>query len=89
MNDVKGAFDAASTADIQSSCQAFDKLQPGQGGQIQGEYNCKGGVENANSDTSSTTGGANGSGNSAAGIAVNMAGVLGLTVVGLVFQAML
>ncbi len=100
LNDVKGAFDIVSTADISASCTTFGKLAPGTqggGGQIQGTYNCQSNNANANSDTSSgsnsTSGGSGGSGNkngnSAAGTAVNMVAVLGLAVVGLAAQSLL
>ncbi len=92
---MKGAFDIVSTADIKTSCDAFNKLAPaanGGGGQIQGTYNCQSNVANANSDTGS--GGkpgssGNGNGNSAAGLTINMAAVLGLTLVAGLAQAVL
>jgi len=99
LNDVKGAFDVESTQDISSSCSTFSKLAPtskGGNGEIQGTYTCTGDVANANSDTSSNTngsssggGGSGGNGNSAAGIAINMVSVLGLTGAGVLMQALL
>jgi len=90
LNDVKGAFDVISTKDIKSSCDKFSQLSSsGGGGQIQGSFTCDSNNANANQDTSSGSGGGSGNGNSAAGIAINMASVLGLTLLGVVFQTML
>ncbi|KAK9417928.1 hypothetical protein SUNI508_08576 [Seiridium unicorne] len=61
LNDVRGAFDVSSTGDLTDSCEAFDKLSPSSGGQIQGEYSCTSNNANANNDTS-TTGGTSTSG---------------------------
>ncbi|OAA67298.1 GPI-anchored cell wall organization protein ecm33 [Niveomyces insectorum RCEF 264] len=97
LNDVKGAFDVVSTADISSSCATFKKLAPGSqggGGQIQGTYTCQSNNANANSDTSPTsTGSATGSsststknGNGAAGLSINTLAVLGLAGVAAIAQ---
>ncbi|KAK0720883.1 hypothetical protein B0H67DRAFT_552974 [Lasiosphaeris hirsuta] len=83
LNDVKGAFDVSSTADISASCDGFKKLAPtkdGGAGQIQGTYACTSNNENANQDTGTGTSTGGGSGstggkkdNSAAGVTFNTA----------------
>ena len=95
LSDVKGAFSAISAVDdMKDSCAVFAKQAPkGQGGnnQIQGKYDC-GKDPAANSDTTGTgitgggSGGSGGGGNAAAGFSVNMASVLGLTLVAAVYQ---
>ncbi|KAK3942240.1 GPI-anchored cell wall organization protein ecm33 [Diplogelasinospora grovesii] len=96
LNDVKGAFDISSTADISSSCNTFQKLAPssqGGGGQIQGTYSCTSNNANANSDTGTGTSGSgsggssSGSNNTAAGLTINHA-LLGLAAVGGFAQAL-
>lgn len=95
LNDVKGAFDLVSTADVTKSCDAFGKIAPqddGGEGQIQGTYNCQGNNADANSDTGTGTsdgGSGNGDdGSGAAGVAVNSL-VLGLAAVGALFATVL
>lgn len=79
--DVRGAFDASSTANITASCDTLEKDAPtNQGGnnKIQGTFSCTSDNANANSDTgtnTSSTGSTSGSGSSsnstAAGVVVN------------------
>ncbi|KAK4121327.1 hypothetical protein N657DRAFT_577959 [Parathielavia appendiculata] len=94
LEDVKGAFDVSSTADIQSSCDNLLKKAPqnqGGDGKIQGTFSCTGLNENANEDTDSEpTGdgdvtGSNGGddkGSGAAGVTFNAAlfGLVGIAV---------
>ncbi|KAK3327132.1 hypothetical protein B0T19DRAFT_153999 [Cercophora scortea] len=100
LDDVKGAFDISSTADVSKSCDTFQKLAPstqGGGGQIQGTYSCTSHNDQANSDTGSGTssgGGSSGGGdstgtknNTANGLSFNAA-ILGLAVVGGFSQAL-
>ncbi|KAI8963711.1 hypothetical protein F5Y11DRAFT_135475 [Daldinia sp. FL1419] len=52
LKDVKGAFEVVSTEDINKSC---DDLKSLDGGVVQGHYECKGKVADANNDTSSAS----------------------------------
>lgn len=82
LNDVKGAFDLASTNDITSSCTTFNAL----GNKIQGTYSCVSNNENAN-DASSSGSGSSSSGsdsdNAASPVALSMPLVLGLAAFGI------
>lgn len=92
LNDVKGAFDVSSTEDIESSCETFAKLQPDQGGEIQGEYSCTSKNANANNDTSDAGDGSSssGSGNSAASaISISTSAVVTLAGLAAVVSAFL
>ncbi|KAH8893508.1 hypothetical protein GQ53DRAFT_645091, partial [Thozetella sp. PMI_491] len=89
LGDVKGAFDASSTANINSSCKTLEALSGTGGGHpIQGTFHCTSNNETANTDTGTGTtggsGGSSGSGNNtAAGVQINHALLgLGLAVVG-------
>lgn len=89
INDVKGAFDIASTTNITASCDTFEALN----GVIQGSYSCEGEKANANDDTSdgdSGSSGSSGSGsddndNAGASVAVNSV-ILGAIFIGAVAQ---
>ncbi|KAK4104530.1 hypothetical protein N658DRAFT_418805 [Parathielavia hyrcaniae] len=90
LEDVKGAFDVSSTADISSSCDNLLQKAPqnqGGDGRIQGTFTCTALNENANEDTDSDpngdgnvdgSGGDGGSG--AAGVTFNAAlfGLVGI-----------
>lgn len=52
LKDVKGAFEVVSTEDIDDSCSDLKSLD---GGVVQGHYECKGKVADANNDTSSAS----------------------------------
>ncbi|KAK0708783.1 GPI-anchored cell wall organization protein-domain-containing protein [Apiosordaria backusii] len=82
LDNVRGAFDASSSADISDSCEAFDKLAPqneGGNGAIQGTYECTSNNTQANEDTDGSTSGDGSSGsggdkdNGAASMALNTA----------------
>ncbi|GKT91206.1 GPI-anchored cell wall organization protein ecm33 [Colletotrichum tofieldiae] len=60
LEDVKGAFDTQSTGDIDTSCDAFNKME---GRQIQGDYKCRSNNTKANEDGDSNGGSAGGSQN--------------------------
>ncbi|KAK2033324.1 hypothetical protein LX32DRAFT_581188 [Colletotrichum zoysiae] len=60
LDDVKGAFDTQSTGDIDTSCDAFNKMK---GRQIQGDYKCRSNNTKANEDGDSNGGSAGGSKN--------------------------
>ncbi|KAI0134395.1 hypothetical protein BJ170DRAFT_197320 [Xylariales sp. AK1849] len=81
LNDVRGGFDASSTGDISSSCDTLNKLQPGQGGEIQGSYSCTSNNANANNDTS--TGGTSSGTNSTGNAAIAMTGMSMSSLIGL------
>ncbi|KXX81936.1 Protein ecm33 [Madurella mycetomatis] len=91
---VEGAFDVASTEDIEDVCEELLPLAPrsdGGDGRVQGEYNCAGEVADANEDTSSeTSDGGNGvddDENSASGVALNTA-LFGLVAVAAIASAL-
>ncbi|TDZ33496.1 Protein ecm33 [Colletotrichum sidae] len=91
LDDVKGAFDTQSTGNIDTSCDAFNKME---GKQIQGEYTCRSNNTRANEDGSSSGGSAGGTGNSgnsegAAGIVSVNAAVLSVALLGGLAQLML
>ncbi|KAK1756862.1 hypothetical protein QBC47DRAFT_171208 [Echria macrotheca] len=94
LNDVKGAFDVSSTADISSSCDDFKKkasTKDGGNGQIQGTFSCTSNNANANSDTGTGTSGTTGGDkpkDAAAGVTINTA-LLGLAAVAGLAQAFL
>jgi len=79
LNDVKGAFDVSSTADITDTCNNFKKIasaKDGGGGQVQGTFKCTGNNANANSDTGTGTDGSGSSGkpkDTASGVTLNTA----------------
>jgi hypothetical protein len=84
LQDVKGAFDVSSTANIRSSCETLLKIAPqsqGGDGKIQGTFSCTADNANANEDTdgnTSDTGNVDGTDgdkdkNGAAGLAFNAA----------------
>lgn len=86
LNEVNGAFDISSTADITKVCDNIQELSSdGGNGKIAGTYTCTSENEKANDDTDSTT---SGSGsvdggnkpNGAAGFALNSA-LLGLVAI--------
>ncbi|EQB45514.1 Cell wall protein ECM33 [Colletotrichum gloeosporioides] len=89
LDDVKGAFDLQSTGDIDTSCDAFNKME---GKQIQGEYTCRSNNTNANSDsgTGGSAGGTKSGGSEgAAGIVSVNTAVLSLAIVGGLAQLLL
>ncbi|KAK4113487.1 hypothetical protein N656DRAFT_707388 [Canariomyces notabilis] len=97
---VEGAFDVASTEDINSSCDTLGKLAPssqGGEGKVKGTYACTSKVADANDDTSSGGSSSGGSGsdssdggnndNGAAGLVLNTA-LFGLVAVAAVASAL-
>ncbi|KAG7136636.1 Protein ecm33 like protein [Verticillium longisporum] len=96
LDDARGAFDVRSTENIDESCKFFDDME---GRQIRGEYNCRGGDENAN-EANSTSGGSSGNGGSSnnnnnnngsgsAMLGTNMAALVTVAVIGGLAQLML
>ncbi|CRK38470.1 hypothetical protein BN1708_007792 [Verticillium longisporum] len=96
LDDARGAFDVRSTQSIDESCKFFDDME---GRQIRGEYNCRGGDENAN-EANSTSGGSSGNGGSSnnnnnnngsgsAMLGTNMAALVTVAVIGGLAQLML
>lgn len=83
LNDVKGAFNVSSTADIKESCDKFKTLAPtkqGGNGKIQGTYSCVPLNEKATEETGSGSGGSgggsgskDGSKDAASGVTLNTA----------------
>jgi hypothetical protein len=82
LDNVRGAFDVSSSADIAETCDAFNQLAPqseGGSGAIRGTYECTGNNTQANEDTDGSTSGNNGDGgsddkdNGAASMALNTA----------------
>jgi len=60
LDNVKGAFDVSSTADIKSSCDELKKSAPrsqGGNGKIEGVFTCTANNDKANQDTSGTASG--------------------------------
>lgn len=95
LDDARGAFDVRSTQSIDESCKFFDDME---GRQIRGEYNCRGGDENAN-EANSTSGGSSGNnggsrnnnnnGSGSAMLGTNMAALVTVAVIGGLAQLML
>lgn len=86
LDNVKGAFDISSTADIKKICDELKKLAPssqGGNGKVEGKFSCTSENDKANEDTSDDTNGdgsvdgengsEKGDDNSAAGVALNSA----------------
>lgn len=82
LNDVKGAFNVSSSADIQESCDKFKTLAPssqGGNGKIQGKFLCVPLNEKAKDETGDGTGSGSGSGSgsskkdAASGVSLNTA----------------
>ncbi|RXG45652.1 hypothetical protein VDGE_00223 [Verticillium dahliae] len=95
LDDARGAFDVRSTQSIDESCKFFDDME---GRQIRGEYNCRGGDENAN-EANSTSGGSSGNnggssnnnnnGSGSAMLGTNMVALVTVAVIGGLAQLML
>ncbi|KAM0333357.1 hypothetical protein ACHAQA_002018 [Verticillium albo-atrum] len=92
LDDARGAFDVRSTENIDDSCSVFDDMESRQ---IRGEYNCRGGDENANEANSTDGGSSNGgSGNSdddsaSSMLGTNMAALVTVAVIGGIAQLVL
>ena len=95
LNDVVGAFEVASTENLDSACEKLtDELK---GSAVQGSYSCTGDKQDANSNTSGADGsstGGSGSGNgdddsAAVAIGLNVNTLFSLAALGAVFTAFL